>query len=386
MAPTMATQDDPGPCTGAAALAAAMAAGTAARNDLLDRAESAVRKANMAFERDVGCSMDQAESGDPGPSTGQAGSAVGATQGDSGPSIDQAESVAMATQSDPGPSTGQAESAAMAIQGDSEPVTGQGESASATGQGSEPAIEPTGPPNSLTTIPTAKYKPLKKKSTDQVSIAKESGPKAAGPSNPPQADEGASGSQANQPQKLDAVDGQDLESKIPKEEQEKATTEPRRVELGGTEEFPDTTRRSDEDDGILPTLPPVAPLNSPHHRHDIAPKSILKKTVGTEAEARLAEEEEQFGRDGVSEAKDPGRGTKLLRQTIAKWKADCMARRAQADAVSRLNTESPSEAGTPRLNIELNAISGGDNDGTDGESSDGGRKFCRSCCIGCTLL
>ena len=120
---------------------------------------------------------------------------------------------------------------------------------------SEPAIEPTGPPNSLTTIPTAKDEPLKKKSTGQVSIAKGSGPKAAGPkatdpvtpqnpsnppqvdegaqanqpqrdlvapqtpSNPPQVDEGASGSQANQPQKLDRVEGQALGSDISKEEQ-----------------------------------------------------------------------------------------------------------------------------------------------------------------------
>ena len=328
-----------------------------------------------------------ATQGDPEPSTDQAEPVAIATPGDSGPSIDQAESVAMgptmATQGDSGSSTGQVESAAMAIQGDSEPVTGQGESASATDQGSEPAIEPTGPPNSLTTTPTAKYKPLKKKSTDQVSIANESGPKAAGPSNSPQADEGAGGSQANQPQKPDAVDGQDLESKTPKEEQEKATTEPRRVELGGTEEFPDTR---DEDGGELPTVPPVAPLNSPHHRHDITPKSILKKTVGTEAEARLPEEEEEVGRDGASEAKDPAGGTKLLKQTVAKWKADCIARRAQADAVSRLNKETPSKTVTRRLQLELNTISGGDIDGTDDESEDGGRKFCRSGCPSCTLL
>ena len=87
---------------------------------------------------------------------------------------------------------------------------------------SEPAIEPTGPPNSLTTIPTAKDKPVKKRSTGQVSIAKESGPKAVGPkvtdpvtpqtpSNPPQLDEG--------PKKLDAVEGQDLGSDISKGEQ-----------------------------------------------------------------------------------------------------------------------------------------------------------------------
>ena len=301
----------------------------------------------------------------------------------------------MATQGDPGPSDDQAESASATGPGDSAAGSAQDVQASETGptfldpfDSEPPAIEPTGPPNSLTNNPTAKDKPLKKKSTSQVSMTKESDSKAAGPkatdsvtpqtpSNPPQVDEsakGASGSQANQPQKLDAAKGQDLGS-----------NEPRRVELGGTDEVPETQRSNVDDSELATTTTPLAPLNSPHHRHDITPKSILKKTVGTAAEARQAEEGGmpswgQFGRDGVSEPKDPSAGTKLFRETIAKYKAARNSKKVEEDVVSRLNTETKSEAGTPRLNMELNAISGGD---SNGESGDRARK----CCLPrCTLL
>ena len=104
---------------------------------------------------------------------------------------------------------------------------------------SERAIEPTGPPNTLTTIPTQEDKPLKK-STGRVSGPKASGPKASGPKasgpkasgpkaldpakprttqDPPHFGEGASGSQATQPPNIDAVAGEDLGSKAPADEQ-----------------------------------------------------------------------------------------------------------------------------------------------------------------------
>ena len=228
---------------------------------------------------------------------------------------------------------------------------------------SEPAIEPTGPPNSLTTIPTAKDEPVPQNS-----------------SNPPQVDEDASGSQGTQPQKLDAVEGQDPgNSKISKEEEPKAEQE-KRVELGGTEEFPDTRHGDEEDSWELPTISPIAPLNSPHHRHDITPKSILKKTVGTAAEARLAEEGgmpswEQSGRDRFSEGQDPRGGTKLFQESLAKLRANHNTRTAEEYALDHLNSMTPRGAGTPRMNIELNALSGGGED-SDGESADRVWKWC----------
>ena len=250
-----------------------------------------------------------------------------------------------------------------------------------SGSNSDPAIEPTGPPDSLTPIPTAKDEPLKKESTSQVSNTEESGPNPEvlqTPSTPPQVDEGASETQANQPQKLDAVEGQDLESKQTQEEQ--ATTESRRVELGGSDEIPDT-RRSNEDDRILPITPtPVARLSSPHHRDAITPKSILKKTTGTAAEARMAEED-RFGPDGVSEARDPRGGTKLFWGTIANYKATRHRKKLEDEVLDLLHTETESGAGTPRLAMEMNAISGGDN--SDGESEEKAR---RNCSLRCNLL
>ena len=95
---------------------------------------------------------------------------------------------------------------------------------------SERAIEPTGPPNTLTTIPTQKDVPLKKKSTGRVSNPKVSAPEASGPKapdpvtaentpNPPQVDEDASGPQAIQPQKSDAMEGHEPESSASEDEQ-----------------------------------------------------------------------------------------------------------------------------------------------------------------------
>ena len=95
---------------------------------------------------------------------------------------------------------------------------------------------------------------------------------------------------------------------------------------------------------------------------------------------------EQIGPYGVPAAKDPSGGPKLFRGTLANWKAVNMskkaeadaAKRAEEDAVSRLNTETESGAGTPRLNMELNAISGGDS--SDDESAERARKYCLPRC------
>ena len=90
---------------------------------------------------------------------------------------------------------------------------------------SERAIEPTGPPNTLTTIPTQEDVPLKQKSSGGVSNPKESTPKVSDPvtaRNMPdttQAHEGASGSQTKQQQKFDAVELKDLGSRLPMDDQ-----------------------------------------------------------------------------------------------------------------------------------------------------------------------
>ena len=343
-----------------------------------------------------------AAQGDPGPSTADGTSSVTekehesagiAAQGDPGPSTDQAESADMANQGDSGPSTDQAESASAtgrsdtaaisawdgtpnhAVQSDSESIELQeklptGPFYSSLDSILDPAIAPTGPPNSSTTMPTAKDKPLKKVSTEQMSIAKESGPSPVAPqtsSNPPQVDEGASGSQANQPQKLDAVEGQDPESK-----EEQATTEPRRVALGGTDKMPDT-RRGGEDAGKLPTRPPKARLNRPHHRNEITPKPILKKTVGTAAEARRAEQ------DGASEGRVPKCGMECFPQEKAHHRAARHHRDVEADNANLPNTATESGAWAPRL-----AISGvlGASE-SDGENEERTRKICP---LRCTLL
>ena len=391
-----ATQGDQGPSTGHAELAA------------------------IVTPDDSGPSTGDAESaaivasGDSGPSTGQAESAAMETSDDSGPSTEQGESAAMAAQGDPGPGTDQGESAATATQADPGPSTDQAASASATGQGDsaaisardgsprhtvqggsepierqdnvpigltvlsssshcDPATEPTRPPNSLTTIPTAEDQPLEKGSASQLSITKESGSNLEDPqtsSTPPQVNEGASGSQANQPQNLEAVEGQDVESKQTKEEQ--ATTESRRVAHSGTDEiFPDP-RRSDEDNQEHPSPTSIARLSSPHHRDAITPKPILKKNTGTA---------NHFGPDGVSEPLDPSGGTKLFWGTVANYKATRHRRKLEEEVLDVLHTETESGAGTPRLEMELNAISGGDN--SDGESEE---KVRRGCSARCNLL
>ena len=347
-------QDDKAPSTALA---------TEADNQAQDDPEPGTADGTSSFTEEKHDSADVAAQGDPGPSTDQAELAAMAAQGDPGPSTDQAESAAMATQGDPGTSTDQAESAAMAAQGDPGPSIDQAESASATGQGDSAAIssqdgtprhtvqsgsgpieshdevqagptfldsssncdtliEPTEPPNSLASIPTAKDRPLEKGSTSQESLTKESGAKPEtpqSPSSPPQVDEGASGSQASQPQKLDEVEGQDLESKQTTEEQ--AEAEPRRVEL----QLPDT-RRGGEGSSKHPTMSPLARMNSPHHRDDITPKSILKKTTGTAAEARQAGDT-----DGVSEPRDPNGGTKLFWGAVANYKATRHRKKLEAE-------------------------------------------------------
>ena len=76
---------------------------------------------------------------------------------------------------------------------------------------SDRAIEPTGPPNTLSTTPTQEDVPLKK------STSRSSNPMKS--ANSPQAHEGASESRTKQPRKLDAVEGQDFASRLPMDEQ-----------------------------------------------------------------------------------------------------------------------------------------------------------------------
>ena len=159
-------------------------------------------------------------------------------QDDKAPSTALASEAVNQAQADPEPSTANVtpsltekkhDSAGNAAQGDPGPSTGQAESGSVTGQGDSAAISG---------ISTTEDKPLRKKSTDQVSIAKESSPKAAdpkatdaatpqSPSDPPQIGEGAGGSggsQESQPQKVDAEESQNLEANISMGEQPTVST------------------------------------------------------------------------------------------------------------------------------------------------------------------
>ena len=328
--------------------------------------------------------VNQAQA-DPEPSTADDKSSVTETKhhsvgiaahGDAEPSTDEAEpasatgqgdSAGISAQDGPPHHTGQSGSGPIESQDEVPPGPIESQDKAATGPTSldcpsnfEPAIEPSGPPNPLTNIPSAKDKPLEEsgpatadpKATDPLT------PQA--PSDPPQVDKGAHGSQANEPQ----------------------TTEPTRVELGGIDRVPDT-RRSTEVGWELPTETPAnPPPNSPHHRADIVPKPILKKTAGTAAEAQVAEEGglrpldafgpnerglrplDAFGPDGASEAQDPRGGAKRFRGALANYKATRHSRKVEADVVGRLNTETESGVGTPRL-------------------ANKGRNFCLS---RCTLL
>ena len=310
---------------------------------------------------------------DPEPSTADGTSSLTQTKHDSAGTAAHGDAGTSPDEAEPASATGQGDSTAISaqdgtphhtVQSGSGPIDTQdevplGPIESQDKAATEPiesqdkaATEPTGPPNPLTTIPSAKDKPLE-----------ESGPGAAGPkatdpvtpqtpADPPQADEGAPGSQANEPQ----------------------PTESKRVELGGTDQVWEP-----------PAKTPVAnPPNSPHHRADIAPKPILKKTAGTAEEARLAEEGgvrhgDVFGSDGSSEeAPDPKGGLKRFRGAVANFKANRHRENVEADVVDRLNTETEGEVGTPRLGME--PFSGGNRDG------EGAEKKPKICPLRCTLL
>ncbi|KAF6234659.1 hypothetical protein HO173_007285 [Letharia columbiana] len=204
---------------------------------------------------------------------------------------------------------------------------------------SERAIEPTGPPNTLTTIPTQEDKPLKK-STGRVSGPKASGPKASGPKaldpakprttqDPPHFGEGASGSQATQPPNIDAVAGEDLGSKAPADEQrtgENAASAPRKSE--SSEDNDDGgTRLSDEHRfqfTVKEGKKSVGTASGPAFRKgNVQPKSILKKIVGTTAALRKTERgrppSEQANND--VETEDKSGGARLFHDAAGRNKA-----------------------------------------------------------------
>ena len=80
---------------------------------------------------------------------------------------------------------------------------------------SDPAIEPTGPPNTLATIPTQKDMPLKVKKDSAGGVSKVMGLETHNKPTPPPVHQGA----ADQPQRSDAVEEQDHGSRLPVDEQ-----------------------------------------------------------------------------------------------------------------------------------------------------------------------
>ena len=297
---------------------------------------------------------------------------------------------------------------------------------------SERAIEPTGPPNTLTTIPTQKDVPLKKKSAGRVSNPKVSIPKASGPKapdpvtaentpNPPQVHEDASGPQAKKPQKSDAMEGHETESSASEDEQrtvsiptssslvqakaeqdEEGMTKPRHGE--SKEDADDEGSPLDDEHHQIFTgrarREPVAAVCSPAHRKDIAPKSILKKPVGTTAEATPAEGDDapsgQFSTDYGSEITDHSGGVKLFKETLAKLKGgegNSRATHAAGGPVREnqggvpiprivLNTDAGPVGATTNGNGEPVFVAAPRSGDSDGESSDGnGHKFLSKCCF-----
>ena len=182
---------------------------------------------------------------------------------------------------------------------------------------------------------------------------------------------------------------------------EKAVTEPRQGE--GQEDADDEGSPLDDEHHQIFTgrarKEPVAALCSPAHRKDIAPKSILKKPVGTTAEATPAEVDDapsgQFSRDYGSEIKDHSGGVKLFQETLAKLKgAEGNSRAAHTAGgpvretqggvpIPRivLNTDAGPVGATTNSNGEPVFVAAPGSRDSDGESSDGnGHKFLSKCC------
>ena len=115
---------------------------------------------------------------------------------------------------------------------------------------------------------------------------------------------------------------------------------------------------------------------SPHHREDITPKSILKKTAEPTAEAALAQDSEN--------PPDPHGGAKLFRAAVAKAKASRISRAVKEYSGPSNSTETPSVAPpTPRLTLEMNTASVAD---VDDEDADRAGKICPKCPSKCNLL
>ena len=118
---------------------------------------------------------------------------------------------------------------------------------------------------------------------------------------------------------------------------------------------------------------------SPHHREDITPKSILKKTAEPTAEAALDQDSEN--------PPDPHGGAKLFRAAVAKAKASRISRAVKeysGPSGPSNSTETPSVAPpTPRLTLEMNTASVAD---VDDEDADRAGKSCPKCPSKCNLL
>ena len=216
---------------------------------------------------------------------------------------------------------------------------------------SERAIEPTGPPNTLTTIPTQEDV-LLKMPPGRVSSPNASAPKVLDPAAPGSSKENtlpyrksASEPSGAQPQKSAAKGGPDLGSKAQGEQREvsnsalgpgrkqeakvthgeKIATDPQKSESsddcdeGGV-------RVSDEhhhEFTVKEGRKHVGTASGPAFKKEtVQPKSILKKTIGTTAEAR----QDGSGRapsEQVNGNEEPGdgAGARLFQETVGRLKA-----------------------------------------------------------------
>lgn len=127
---------------------------------------------------------------------------------------------------------------------------------------------------------------------------------------------------------------------------------------------------------------PLEPVNSPHHRRNIQPKSILKKTVDPLAAGGQAESGMAYPGYVDSSAEDRSRGARLFQATIAKLKAGTSSEPRQM-AGSPLRVERGGRP-TERLVLETRpdqgAFSVTSDDGDDGFCARV-KKYCPDCLV-----
>ena len=128
----------------------------------------------------------------------------------------------------------------------------------------------------------------------------------------------------------------------------------------------------------------MVPLNSPHHRQDIRPRSILKKPVDTTAAAGQAERgmaySGQVNSDEDSEDKDNSQGIKLFQATLAKFKAGGSNKATNNDSSPPIREE---QGGVPTLRLGLETRPDPAASPSPGDSDDDilerAKKFCPKC-------